>query len=257
MPFVGISERLPTGTPEISPQRLVVAYDMRSLTPSGRMRDLSGYRNDGTLVGTTAIRGPFGPARRFREASDFVELPRHRSVQARGPVSIAVWMRLGRAGLHQHVVAYDDLYTLWIDHKNRIHFADTRENAFDSEADVASAGEWFSLGASFAGRPGTVLDSHNIALYLNGEPVAGDIGGDWSPGRPVQGYVGKEPHDGHVHRPLMADIAGVLIFRRPLSAVEAKAFAEAPRFQEAADGSPADEDEPDPGRGLAGSADED
>ena len=223
-PFEGVSERLPTGSPEIRQDGLVLAYDMRTLAASGALRDVSGAGNDGALVGTEVVPGPFGPALRFQEVSDFIRLPGRRSLQTRGPISIAVWIRLARTRLHQHVVAYDDLYTLWIDAKDRIHFADTRENAFESETGAVEAGEWVPIVATFAGRPGTAVSDRNIAVHLGGEPLAGDRFGVWSPGRPVVGYVGKESHDAGADHPLMAEVAAVLIFRRAISLAEIQAF---------------------------------
>src|SRR2546422_3785515 len=40
----------------------ILHYDMETLLPDGRMKDLSGYANHGTLFGTTAIAGKIGQA---------------------------------------------------------------------------------------------------------------------------------------------------------------------------------------------------
>src|SRR5207245_4044670 len=43
----------------------ILQYDMQTLLPDGRMKDLSAHANHGTLFGTTAIAGKVGPARHF------------------------------------------------------------------------------------------------------------------------------------------------------------------------------------------------
>ncbi len=228
MLFQGISDHLVTGSPQISPNRLVLAYDMGTRRASGELKDFSGRGNDGWVVGTEKIRGPFGAARGFRTASDYVGLPFGRSLHIRGPLSIAVWVKFRRLGVHQHIVAYDDLYTLWIDENDRFRFSDTRGNAFESAPGLVPVDTWTSLVATFNGRRGRPLDATNIALYVNGRPAPGRAFGVWDPGPPIEGYVGKESHEGQFYLPFLGDIATVLIFRRALSPAEALAFAAAP-----------------------------
>ena len=223
--FAGVSEHLPTGSPEISRAGLVLAYDMRTLTPRGALKDLSGRGNDGTLMGTELVEGPFGLARGFRDASDYVGLPFDRKLHIRGPISLAAWVRFAQLGVHQHIVAYDDLYTLWIDENDRFRFSDTRGDAFESDPRVVPVGEWAALVATFSGRRGTPLDVRNISIYVNGARAPGRAFGVWNPGTPIEGYVGKESHEGQFHLPFLGEIAAVLVFRRPLSAREALAFA--------------------------------
>lgn len=228
MPFSGVSETLPTGTPRISREGLVLAYDMNSLTRRGEMRDFSGNSNDGVVVGTHGVPGPFGTARAFRSSGDYVRLPSSRSMHIRGSLSIAVWVNLRQLAAHQHIVAYDDLYSLWIDERDRLRFSDTRGNAFESHPGLIPGATWTSIVASFDGRRGTALDAGNIAVHVNGEPARGRMFGAWNPGRPVVGFVGKEAHVGQSTLPFLGDLAAVLIFRRPLSGAEAKAFADVP-----------------------------
>src|SRR5207247_1977718 len=179
--FAGVSEHLPTGSPEISRAGLVLAYDMRTLTPRGALKDLSGRGNDGTLMGTELVEGPFGLARGFRDASDYVGLPFDRKLHIRGPISLAAWVRFAQLGVHQHIVAYDDLYTLWIDENDRFRFSDTRGDAFESDPRVVPVGEWAALVATFSGRRGTPLDVRNISIYVNGARAPGRAFGVWNP----------------------------------------------------------------------------
>src|SRR2546427_190812 len=48
---------------------------MQTLLPDGRMKDLSGHANHGTLTGTTAIAGKVGQARHFAGSGDRITAP--------------------------------------------------------------------------------------------------------------------------------------------------------------------------------------
>ncbi|TLZ53221.1 MAG: glycosyltransferase [Methanobacteriota archaeon] len=228
MSFEGISSQFPTGSPEISARGLVLSYDMRTLARRGALRDFSGKGNDGAVEGTHVVPGPFGPALGFRTASDYIGLPSARALHARGAFTIAVWLRFTGLGVHQHILSYDDLYSLWIDENDRFRFSDTRGDAFESDPGIVSTQRWCALVATFNGRRGTRLNGRNIALYVNDCRAPGRAFGIWNPGRPVEGYVAKESHEGQFYLPFFGDIAAVLLFRRPLSSEEARAFAHAP-----------------------------
>src|SRR5256712_9184490 len=53
----------------------VLQYDMQTLLLDGRMKDLSGHVNHGTLTGTTDIAGKVGQARHFY-AGDRIKIGR-------------------------------------------------------------------------------------------------------------------------------------------------------------------------------------
>src|SRR5947208_14705939 len=48
---------------------LTLSYDMETLTPTGRMKDLSGQGSHGTLIGTTDAPGRLGRARQFDQGN--------------------------------------------------------------------------------------------------------------------------------------------------------------------------------------------
>src|SRR2546428_12387783 len=56
--IAGLAPPLPANAP-------VLQYDMETLLPDGRMKDLSGHANHGTITGTTDIAGKVGQARHF------------------------------------------------------------------------------------------------------------------------------------------------------------------------------------------------
>src|SRR2546427_3397118 len=53
---------------------LVLSYDMETLTPAGRMQDLSGQGHHGMITGTTDVAGKVGRARHF-SAGDRIAAP--------------------------------------------------------------------------------------------------------------------------------------------------------------------------------------
>src|SRR5207245_3317837 len=53
----------------------VLQYDMETLVPDGRMKDLSGHANHGTLSGTTDIAGKVGRARHFNAGDRITAAP--------------------------------------------------------------------------------------------------------------------------------------------------------------------------------------
>ena len=223
--YLGISEQYPTGSPAIGLDGLVAAYDMETLTPDGQLQDFSGNQNHGTLHQTTLVQGLFGMARQFATTDDVVDLPENPTFALDGPLSLALWFRLDSVGLHQHLFACDDKFTLWITPDNYIRFADTREMGFES-VDGLAAETWYSLVAVLYGTAGDVLTEDNIAVFLNGEPVDGEIFGRWSPGglhAQDACYIGLESHQGqpfHNTLPFVGVIDELLIFSRALTLSE-------------------------------------
>jgi hypothetical protein len=223
--YLGISERYPTGSPAIDPDGLVAAYDMETLTRNGQLQDFSDNQNHGTLPQTPLVEGLFGMARQFSTTADAIHLPENPTFALDGPLSLAVWFRLDALGLHQHLLACDDKFTLWITWDNYIRFADTRGQGFES-IDGLAAETWYSLVAVLYGTAGDVLSDANIAVFLNGQPVDGEIFGHWSPGvlhAQDACYIGFESHQGqprHNTLPFVGVIDELLIFSRALTLSE-------------------------------------
>jgi hypothetical protein len=223
--YLGISERYPTGSPAIDPDGLVAAYDMETVTRNGQLRDFSDNQNHGTLPQTPLVEGLFGMARQFSTTADVIHLPENPTFALDGPLSLAVWFRLDELGLHQHLLACDDKFTLWITPDNYIRFADTRGQGFES-LEGLEVDTWYSLVAVFYGTAGDVLTGANIAVYLNGQPVDGESFGRWSPGllhAQDACYIGLESHQGqpfHNTLPFVGVIDELLIFSRALTLSE-------------------------------------
>src|SRR2546425_2147880 len=71
-PYTTLFRSLMVGDP-------VLAYDMETLTADGKMKDLSGHGNDGTISGTTDVAGKVGRARQFNGIADYVRSEEHTS----------------------------------------------------------------------------------------------------------------------------------------------------------------------------------
>src|SRR5439155_5011585 len=71
-------------------QPLLLAYDMETLTPNGRMKDKSGNGNNGTILGTTDADGQFGRARDFDGIDDKIDIGG--SISVTGAFTAAMWV---------------------------------------------------------------------------------------------------------------------------------------------------------------------
>ena len=226
--YLGISEQYPTGSPAIGLDGLVAAYNMETLTPDGQLQDFSGNQNHGTMHTNILVQGLFGMARQFATTDDVVDLPENPTFALDGPLSLALWFRADQLGLHQHLLACDDKFTLWITPDDYIRFADTRGHGFESVEGIAAlaAATWYSLVAVLHGTAGDVLTVDNITVYLDGQPVGGQIFGQWSPSvLPAQDacHIGFESHHGqpsHQTLPFVGVIDELLIFSRALTLPE-------------------------------------
>jgi Concanavalin A-like lectin/glucanases superfamily len=232
--YLGISAQDPTGSPSIARDGLVAAYDMETLTGDGKLQDFSGRENHGTIRQTTPVDGLFGTARQFSTASDYIDLPENPTLAIDGPLSVAVWVRVHRLGLHQHMVACDDKFAFWLTPHDQVKLTDTVGNGLES-VDRVAADTWYSLVGVFKGQAGDSLTRDNIALFLDGQPMDGIIFGRlrewarhkrWSPGvlHPQDAcYIGFESHQGqpaHQNLPFEGAIDELLIFSRALTVSE-------------------------------------
>ena len=230
--YRGISDRHPTGSGHIFSDSLVVAFDMEAITPDGRLQDFSPYKHHSILMGTANVEGLFGDARQFRTPADRIDIPETPAFDIDGPLSIALWFHIDTPDLHQHIIAADDKFVVWVNQANRIRFTDTRGNGLETQENIA-AGQWYSLAAVFDGTFGTQLSEENIRLYLNGKAVLANLVGQpldepptWKPGQLYPSdaaYIGFESHQGEpTHQELSFEgvIDEVLVFSRALSLKE-------------------------------------
>jgi hypothetical protein len=226
-------------------QGLVWSYDMETLTPDGRLRDLSGNGHHGERLapGETEA-GVHGRARRFRTVADRVHVPGHPSFDLDGPLSIATWLRVDSLGIHQHVAACDDKWALWITPDDRWRLGDTRGGGWSTAPGSVGKGEWTSVVAVLQGTKGDALGPDVVALYVNGRRApaerhlrtdqAREAAGVWNPGalHPTDAcHVGFESHQGLAsHRSLsfVSAIDELRVYHRALTDAEIAGFAANP-----------------------------
>ena len=238
--YLGVSERNPTGAPGISEAGLVGAFDMSTTTDTGALRDFSPHRHHGRILGTRSGPGVFGSAMTFPSAADRVDLPETAAWSTDGPLSVLLWFRLDTLGLHQHLLACDDKFAVWLTEANLLRFVDTvGDGAMTREP--LSAGRWYSVAGVFEGSKGTPLTPSNIRVFVDGravevglvgQPVSGPV---WNPGRLYDSdacFLGFESHQGQAaHQKLRfaGAIDDVLVFNRAVTINEVAIHAARPR----------------------------
>ena len=235
--YAGVSARYPTGSAGISDSALVLSFDMETRRADGLLRDFGPLGNHGDISGTRHSHGVFGNGMQFQTAVDRVHLQENPSLAIDGPLTIALWLRVSTLNLHQHILACDDKFALWVTPQNRVRFSDTLGHGMDT-IDPIVTDRWYSLVAIFNGRHGTAVTPATVQLFLDGERVAtrlvnrtGEAPARWIPGAlyPTDAcYVGFESHQGNVaHQSLQFEgvIDELLIFTRALSVGEVRVHA--------------------------------
>jgi len=227
--FDGVSADVPTGSDGIESRGLVFSSDLSSVTADGQLRDFSPALNHGEIAGTVLVEGMFGESRRFNVGTDRIQLPGNETFAHDGPLSIALWFYIEELGIHQHLLACDDKFAVWITPQNKIRFSDTLGHGIDSEESVV-VGRWYSLVAVWRGTWGTDITPETLNLYLGGHRIAGELVNrdasdplQWTPGElyPTDAcYIGFESHQGNaVHQglPFKGKVDDLMIFTRDLS----------------------------------------
>ncbi len=232
--YVGISSTQPTGAAAIARDGLVAAYDMSTLNADGTLRDFGPNGHHGRLLGTTPMQGFWSGARLFQKATDRIALPESAAFAIDGPLSIAIWFRVNALGLHQHLLACDDKFAVWLTEGNRLRFVDTVGDGAMTK-DPLTNGRWYSFVGTFSGTRGERLTERNIQVYVDGRVVPVELVGQprdqpqWNPGRLYDSdacYIGFESHQGEaMHQTLRFDgvIDELLVFNRPLTLAEIRA----------------------------------
>ena len=237
---LGVSEHAPTGDQNVSANGLVVSYDMSSSTENDRLRDFSERGLHGLVEGTTLVETPRGKGREFKVASDRIALPAASDFDLDGPLSIVARFRVDLAGQHQHLIACDDKFVLWLTPGDRARFANTLGSAIETNAPLSS-GEWHVVVAIWRGTAGDAMTDSNIELWIDGAraPVgfrsaSGSPPYIWQHGslNEVNAcFVGFEMHAGdpqHQNLPFFGVIDEVMLFERALTPAEVAALSVSP-----------------------------
>ena len=237
-PFQGVSAALPTGHEAISSEALVASWSFTT-DPDHVLRDASGNGRHGSIVEWEAVPAPFGTAARFHSATRKVHLPEDPAYDLSGPITVASWLRLDEGGHHQHVVACDDKWALWITPDDRYRLGDTRGGGFSTPPGTAVPGEWTSVVAVLHGSAGSVLTPETAQIFVNGASLAAERHmrseeaqqrTTWEPGDLYPSdacYIGFESHQGleaHQSMAFYGAIDELMIFGRAWTPDEIAAF---------------------------------
>lgn len=238
--YLGISQRMATGSSAIRPTGLVAAFDFETLTADGRLRDFSPHENHATLHRRLTADGPFGKAQVFDSVADRIHLPANPTLDLDGPLTIAAWLRVDELNLHQHVMACDDKYALWITPANQFRLGDTRGGGYSTTEGFVQTNRWYSVVAVLRVSRGDTMNVGDVEIYVDGDPAeASVVLRAQAVDRPVATwgsaelhtedacYIGFESHQGndaHQSLPFRGAIDELLIFSRALTAEEIAAF---------------------------------
>ncbi|MDX1394912.1 MAG: LamG domain-containing protein [Gemmatimonadota bacterium] len=238
--FAGIAPERPTGAASIDSAGLVAAFDFETPTDDGAVRDLSpnGLHARPTIRNPTP--GRFGEAQAFEIVQHRLALPADPRFDVDGPLTIAAWVRVDRPGLHQHIVACDDKWALWVTPDDRYRLGDTRGGGWSTASGSVVPGVWTPVVAVLSGTAGDPLTRETVALWVNGERAAVAEAhlrteearelGTWNPGELYPSdacYIGFESHQGNeAHRsmPFVGAVDELLIFSRAWTDEEVRTF---------------------------------
>ena len=237
--YLGPSTEAPTGSPGISTDALVAAYDLSTDATSGSVRDLGPHALHGTPLRTQTEGALHGVARVFTDVADRVDLPESSAFDIDGPLTIATWVRVDSLGLHQHIVACDDKWALWVTPDDQFRLGDTRGGGWSTDPGRVVQGRWTPVVAVLSGTSGDPLSPETVSLWVGGEEAsayahlrseAAREAGRWSPGELYPSdacSIGFESHQGnpaHQTMPFVGAIDDLIISARAWSAREIRIF---------------------------------
>jgi len=238
--YQGPSLAEPTGSPAISRDGLVAAYDMDSGGDTGVLWDFGPHGHHGQIFRNQVEPAVHGNARRFTSTQDRVDLPEAEGFALDGPLTIAAWVRVDSLGLHQHIAACDDKWALWITPANQFRLGDTRGGGWSTDEGRVRRGNWTSVVAVLRGSSGDALSPETVTLWVDGEPASAyahlrsdeaQETGAWGPGDLYPNdacSLGFESHQGneaHQSMPFIGAVDDLLVFSRAWDDSEVRAFA--------------------------------
>ncbi len=235
--FLGVTEVRPTGSTAIAEDGLVMAFDMETILPDGTLRDVGPHGLHGAILRSRPEPGPTSTARRFETVEDRVDLPEQDALALDGPITVATWVKITRGGLHQHIVACDDKFVLWIPPEDRLRFVDTLGHGRQTTTPI-EVDRWYSVVAILDATRGDEITPRSLRIFVDGkvaetEPVnrAAEPVLRWAPGPLYPDdacHIGFESHQGdaeHQQLPFVGAIDDLAVYRRVWTDTEAAAHA--------------------------------
>ncbi|WP_438426215.1 LamG domain-containing protein [Aquimarina macrocephali] len=228
--YTGVSDQNQTGSKGISSNGLVASYDFETYTSTGLLKDFGPFENHGKTLRNLDTLGPINKARKFSTLADIVVLPDHTSFDLDGPITVATWMKVSTANLHQHILACNDKFVLWITKSNKFKFADTQGNAFTTLEGTVKTDGWHSVVAVWSGTKGDTLSKDNIKIFVDGVQMDGTYKNNWSPSTMQANnacVIGSTLHGAIPHQelPFVGAIDELQVFSRVLNENEIKIHA--------------------------------
>lgn len=228
--YTGVSDQNQTGSKGISANGLVASYDFETYTSDGLLKDFGPFENHGKTLRNLDTLGLSGKARKFSTLADIVALRDHTSFDLDGPITVAVWMKVSTLNLHQHILACNDKFVLWITKSNKFKFADTQGNAFTTLEGTVKADGWHSVVAVWSGTKGDTLSKDNIKIFVDGVQMDGTYKNKWSPSTMQANnasVIGSTLHGAIPHQelPFVGAIDELQVFSRVLNKDEIKIHA--------------------------------
>ena len=237
---LGVSEQTPTSDSRVATDGLVASYDMTSVTDDGLLRDFSGRGLHGVIEGTDVVETARGGGRAFDAATDRIVLPSAVDFDLDGPLTVAARFRFDVEGQHQHIIACDNKFVLWLTDGDRPRFANTIGDAVEA-IDPLSSGEWHVIIGIFRGTAGDVLNESSGEIWIDGVKIpvryrnsSGTEPVIWQQGTLNQNnacFIGFEAHAGdpvHQNLPFFGSIDEVMVFERALNLAEVAALSASP-----------------------------
>jgi hypothetical protein len=169
-----------------------------------------------------------GGALLFGAVTDRVALPAQPDFNLDGPLSVALWFRFDRTGQHQHLIACDDKFAVWLTPRDHIRFVNTLGDGAETTTNLSS-GVWHSVIGIFRGTTGDRIDHSNVEVWVDGLKAASTVGSaflegpaQWQSGELYENdacFIGFESHQGDANHQGLAffgAIDEVRIFDRAL-----------------------------------------
>lgn len=148
----------------------VFRYDMATLTSDGKMKDLSGNSNDGTITGSLDTDGKWGRARNFDGVDDEIQVPDSSELSGMAALTVAGWVRPLTTGNTDMWLSKNSTYRMYHDLTEwKFQFATSGQawaTQFDSNI-RPRYGEWVHLCVTYD----SVESGNNMLWYVDGEHV--------------------------------------------------------------------------------------
>jgi len=147
---------------------------------SSPIQDSSGNGNDGTLNGTTLVKGKWGNARSFNGTSDYIEMADSSSLSITGDLTVEAFIKRSVKDTEQTILGkWDDgigkSYRLWLSADNKLNFSvagATEATKIQTTASLTDITKWHSVAGKY-----DYDATEKISIFVDGVEVDGTTSG--------------------------------------------------------------------------------